>query len=190
MVERSSGSSRSPRASASVLFVMLGCALWNLAGPDFFSLGFIGTGPLRAAVAAPQSASRGLSLTRRAAEAAGAESSAVAREYFLKLGWKNVKPDDEDEYVSRFRVISVGIGDYEAALQMVTDVPIVMYFGEAHLEASIAALKEKLGSARALEVIKNHPSCLTITAADVEINYNQIAMLADGFAMFKGFGLR
>mmetsp|Transcript_159662 Transcript_159662/g.512351 ORF Transcript_159662/g.512351 Transcript_159662/m.512351 type:complete len:191 (+) Transcript_159662:85-657(+) len=190
MVARSSGSSRSLRARVSVLVVMLGCALWHPVGAHFFSLGFIGIGPLRVAVAAPQSASRGLSLTRRATEEAGAESSAVAREYFLKLGWKNVKPDDEDEYVSRFRVISVGIGDYEAALQMVTDVPIVMYFGEAHLEASIAALKEKLGSARALEVIKNHPSCLTITAADVEINYNQIAMLADGFAMFKGFGLR
>mmetsp|Transcript_159659 Transcript_159659/g.512337 ORF Transcript_159659/g.512337 Transcript_159659/m.512337 type:complete len:191 (+) Transcript_159659:85-657(+) len=190
MVARSSGSSRSLRARVSVLVVMLGCALWHPVGAHFFSLGFIGIGPLRVAVAAPQSASRGLSLTRRATEEAGAESSAVAREYFLKLGWTNVKPDDEDEYVSRLRVISVGVGDYEAALKMVTDAPTVMYCGAAHLEASIAALKEKLGSARAVEVIKNHPSCLTITAADVEINYDQIAMVSDGFAMFKGFGLR
>eukprot|EP00931_Biecheleriopsis_adriatica_P080777 TRINITY_DN54127_c0_g1_i1.p1 TRINITY_DN54127_c0_g1~~TRINITY_DN54127_c0_g1_i1.p1 ORF type:complete len:196 (+),score=42.40 TRINITY_DN54127_c0_g1_i1:40-588(+) len=131
------------------------------------------------------------------AEEPGSSSStdlSSSREYFLKLGWINVSPESEIEYVARFNIISGGLGGADAAYEVIKDNNHVLFYGQKHLETNIAALKQTFGADRAVDIIRKNPSALTIPADQVLAQSDQIATIADGIGFFsslgKQFGLR
>eukprot|EP00930_Biecheleria_cincta_P045250 TRINITY_DN31193_c0_g1_i1.p1 TRINITY_DN31193_c0_g1~~TRINITY_DN31193_c0_g1_i1.p1 ORF type:complete len:221 (-),score=22.69 TRINITY_DN31193_c0_g1_i1:20-598(-) len=113
-----------------------------------------------------------------------------ARTYFSKLGWTSISSEDEDEYISRFRVISAGLGGFEEGYRVVKENSQVLLYGNEHLIACIMALQETLGNHRAADVITKNPAVLTISAPEVRRNYEQIATVADGMGFMSSLGDR
>lgn len=113
-----------------------------------------------------------------------------ARIYFDKLGWMDMDAEDQDEYISRFRVICAGLGGFEEGYRVVKDSTQVLLYGNEHLIACIMALQETLGNKRAADVIAKNPAVLTISASEIRQNYEQIASVADGMGFMSSLGDR
>mmetsp|Transcript_19962 Transcript_19962/g.56304 ORF Transcript_19962/g.56304 Transcript_19962/m.56304 type:complete len:197 (+) Transcript_19962:80-670(+) len=181
----------SRRGRCARTFVLLGVAAAAFGFSELLGIGFSLGG---ASFCGSASASRQMTacMPLRAAEGVSPTTSAAggdaAREYFSKLGFKDLDAEVEEDFVARFRVISSALGGESEAYEVVNAKKQVLYYGVEHLEGCVSALREHLGQERAADVIRKNPAALTIPAAEVAKNHEQIASFADSVSFLAGLG--